>query len=186
MSSFVSANHLTSWAGLAPKDRKSADKLQSSKTQKSNIYIKSVLVECAWAAVRTRNTRLSNWYWANVKRLGEKKAIIAIARKLLVYIYAMLKNGEMYDGSLDVADTQIRKAGKLESAHKILAHQSNNSNKKKHPENIMQSNLAVVDIDTLNAIHVDTEKSIESTPGLPKKRGRPRKAENSVVLSATT
>jgi len=91
LSSFRIANHITAWAGLAPKDNESAGNLKYSKTQKANIYIKSILIECAWAAIKKRDTRLSNWYWSHVKRLGEKKAITAVARKLLVYIYAMLK-----------------------------------------------------------------------------------------------
>ena len=86
MSSFKTSNHITAWAGLAPKDDKSAGKSKPSKTKKANNYIKSVLIECAWAAVNTRNTRLSNWFHSNEKRLGRKKAITAVARKLLVYI----------------------------------------------------------------------------------------------------
>lgn len=136
LSSFKTANHITAWAGLAPKDKESAGKLKYSKTQKANIYIKSVLVECAWAAIKKRNTRLSNWYWSNVKRLGEKKAIIAVARKLLVYIYAMLKSGELYDDSLDVADTTKRKAEKLDSARKIVEHQSCKLNTQEHPVDV--------------------------------------------------
>ena len=185
LSSFQSANHLTAWAGLAPKDNKSADKLKSSKTQKANIYIKSVLTECAWAAVRTRNTRLSNWYWGNVKRLGEKKAIVGVARKILVYIYALLKNGELYDDSLDAADTQKRKAEKLESAHKTLAHQTYNTSSQKQAIIESQSDSATTTavtpnddgqtVDTQAALASDTEKAAPL-----KKRGRPRKVKETV------
>jgi len=183
MSSFATSNHITAWAGLAPKDNKSADKLKSSKTQKANIYIKSVLTECAWAAVRTRYTRLSNWYWSNVKRLGEKKAITAVARKILVYIYAMLKSGEMYDDSLDAADTQKRKAEKLESAQKIVAHQTYNANTQRHTQNKAQSDSAYTTaiIPNNGDFAVDVKASIVADTGkvaTPKKRGRPRKAEN--------
>jgi len=136
MSSFETSNHITAWAGLAPKDNKSAEKLKSSKTKKANIYVKSVLTECAWAAVRARDTRLSNWYWRNVNRLGQKKAIIAVARKLLVYIYTMLKTGEMYDDSLDVADTKKYKAEKLDSARKIVERQTCRPNKENHCDSI--------------------------------------------------
>jgi len=136
LSSFRSSGHLTAWAGLAPKDHESAGKLKFSKTKKANIYVKSIMIECAWAAVKVRNTRISNWYWRNVKRLGEKKAITAVARKLLVYIYAMLKNGELYDGSLDVTDTETRKAEKLASAHKTVERQSFSSNEKKQRNDV--------------------------------------------------
>jgi len=138
LSSFRSSGHLAAWAGLAPKDHESAGKLKFSKTKKANIYVKSIMIECAWAAIKVRNTRISNWYWRNVKRLGEKKAITAVARKLMVYIYAMLKNGELYDGSLDVADTEILKAEKLASARKTVERQLCDQTKKKQRSNETQ------------------------------------------------
>lgn len=173
LSSFASANHLTSWAGLAPKNNESAGKLRSSKTKKANIYVKSVLTECAWAATKTRNTRLSNWYWSNVKRLGEKKAITAVARKLLVYICAMLKSGEMYDDSLDAADTDRRKAEKLESAHKTIEHRTNKVNAKTYPCNDTQIGSSDALAESLQGQAAADEAQNE--PKTPKKRGRPRK-----------
>jgi transposase len=177
MSSFPTSGHIAAWAGLAPKDNKSAGKLRYSKTQKANIYVKSVLIECAWAAVRTRNTRLSNWYWRNVGRIGNKKAIMAVARKLLVYIYAMLKSGEVYDDSLDIADTKKREAEKLESACKIVERRSDQS--------LAQSNLINKrqESQTVTAM-VSQPKTEKRDPGetvdepVPKrKRGRPHKME---------
>jgi len=110
------ASSLCKWAGLSPRDDESAGKIKSNKILKGNPYVKSILCQCAWAATKTRNTRLSNWYWRNVKRLGEKKAIIAVARKLLVYAFHMLSTGELYDKRLDVADTKKLKIIKLASA----------------------------------------------------------------------
>jgi transposase len=171
MSSFRTANHIAAWAGVAPKDYESAGKLKFSKTKKANIYIKSILVECAWAAIKSRNTRLSNWYWSNVSRLGEKKAITAVARKLLIYIYAMLKSGELYDDSLDAADTQRRKAVKLDSAHKILEHrQSKNA--------ISHNSVVTDDGDDAPRAIVKPDVGVgevSNAPVIPKKRGRPRK-----------
>ena len=186
LSSFQTSGHLTAWAGLAPKDKKSADKLKSSKTQKANMYIKSVLTECAWAATKTRNTRLSNWYWSSVKRLGEKKAITAVARKILVYIYALLKSGKLYDDSLDVADTKKRGVQKLESAHKILAHQTYSANKQKQPQNIEQNDSDT----TATPSSVSCSLTAEELSGtadktaVHKKRGRPRKITTKSLLDA--
>jgi transposase len=118
MSRFKTVGHLVSWAGLCPRDDISAGKIKSKKILKGNSYVKAILCQCAWAAVRTRNTRLSNWYWRNAKRLGEKKAIIAVARKLLCYIYYILSTGKPYDKELDKADTEKYRAYKLESAKK--------------------------------------------------------------------
>ena len=114
------ASSLCKWAGLAPRDDESAGKIKSNKILKGNPYVKSILCQCAWAATKTRNTRLSNWYWRNVKRLGQKKAIIAVARKLLVYAFHMLSTGELYDTQLDFADTERLKEIKLASAKKQI------------------------------------------------------------------
>lgn len=179
MSSFKTANHIAAWAGLAPKDDKSAGKLKSSKTKKANAYIKSVLIECAWAAVKKRNSRLSNWYWRNVKRLGEQKAITAVARKLLVYIYTLLKTGELYDESLDVADTERIKAEKLESARKLVEHRPYIS-KEEHSVNTSQSNnVGTATISQTSSIINDNGCVIQASDDSPhKKRGRPRKTTN--------
>ena len=106
------AAHLTKWAGLTPRNDESAGKVKSRKILKGNSYTKSILCQCAWATTRTRNTRPSNWYWRNVKRLGQKKAIIAVARKLLVYAFHIISSGEPYDTRLDVIDTEKLNAAK--------------------------------------------------------------------------
>jgi len=117
MSRFLKGSaSLANWAGLSPRDDKSAGKIKSKKILKGNSHIKSILCQCAWAATKTRDTRPSNWYWRNTKRLGEKTAIIALARKLLVYVYNIIANEEPYNNQLDIADTERVKAHKLESA----------------------------------------------------------------------
>ena len=62
-----------------------------------NPYIKSILCEAAWSITRMRNSYLSKWYWKVKQRRGAKKAIIALARKLLVIIYILLKKNTYYD-----------------------------------------------------------------------------------------
>jgi len=172
LSSFPSSGHLTSWAGLAPKDHESAGKLKFSKTKKANIYVKSIMVECAWASIKVRNTRISNWYWRNVNRLGEKTAITAVARKLMVYIYAMLKNGELYDGSLDVTDTETRKAEKLVSAHKTVEHHQQKTDAKKQRRN-EASNDPTGTLLSAQAGKKPPNIADKSEPS--RKRGRPEK-----------
>ena len=58
-----------------------------------------MLCEIAWVIAGKRNTYLSGWYWRLKQKKGSKKAIIALARKLLVIIYTMLKNGTYYNES---------------------------------------------------------------------------------------
>ena len=94
---FSTASHLSNWAGLAPRNDESAGNIKSRKILHGNPYVKSILVQCAWAAVKTRNSKFANWFWSHSARIGRKKAIIAVARKLLVTIYTLLETGETYN-----------------------------------------------------------------------------------------
>ena len=58
-----------------------------------------MLCEIAWVIAGKRNTYLSAWYWRIKQKKGAKKAIVALARKLLVIIYTMLKQGTLFDES---------------------------------------------------------------------------------------
>ena len=97
MSSFPTAEHFCSWAGLSPGNNESAGKRKSAHINKGNPYLKSMLCEVAWIIASKRNTYLSAWYWKLKQRKGAKRAIIALARKILVVIYVMLKTGKPYD-----------------------------------------------------------------------------------------
>ena len=55
-----------------------------------------MICECAWAAVRVRDSYLSKFYWKVKQRRGAKKAIVALARKILVIAYNLLKNNDVY------------------------------------------------------------------------------------------
>ena len=93
---FDSAEKLCSWAGLVPRNDESAGVIKSRKILHGNPYVKSILVQCAWAAVKTRNSEFNRWFWARQGRMGRKKAIIAVARKILSRIYTLLQSGELY------------------------------------------------------------------------------------------
>jgi transposase len=93
---FDSAEKLCSWAGLVPRNDESAGIVKSRKILHGNPYVKSILVQCAWAAVKTRNSEFNRWFWARQGRMGRKKAIIAVARKILSRIYTLLQSGELY------------------------------------------------------------------------------------------
>ena len=102
MSSFATSSNITSWAGLCPRNNESAGKKKSQKILHGNTYVKSILCQCAWAAVRTRNTRIAKWFWSHQGKIGQKKSIIAVARKLLVYIYMILSSRSPYNAKLDM------------------------------------------------------------------------------------
>jgi len=99
MSHFKTAEHICSWAGLSPGNNESAGKRKHAHITKGNPYVKSMLCEISWVIAGKRKTYLSGWYWRLKQKKGAKKAIIALARKLLVIIYTMFKKGTMYDES---------------------------------------------------------------------------------------
>jgi transposase len=90
MTHFQDDHHLAAWAGVTPGNNQSAGKKKRSRARSGNNHLKSILCECAWAASMTRNTRLSARYWNWVKRLGKKKAIVALGHTLLRIIYHIL------------------------------------------------------------------------------------------------
>lgn len=100
---FKNSLHLCSWAGLSPRNDQSAGKISSRKIMPGNPYIKSILCQCAWAAVRTRNTPIANWFWSHQGKLGKKKAIIAVSRKMLSLCYTLLSTDQFYDNDIALA-----------------------------------------------------------------------------------
>lgn len=97
MSQFDCDKQLSSWAGLAPANNESAYKKKSVRISKAGAYLKPILVQCALAAIKTRGSYLHAKYENIKRRRGHKKAIIAIARKILVSIYHMIITGEVYN-----------------------------------------------------------------------------------------
>ena len=97
---FENSLRLCSWAGLSPRNDQSAGKISSRKIMPGNPYIKSILCQCAWAAVRSRNTPFAVWFWSHQGKLGKKKAIIAVSRKILSLIYTLLSTDQYYDNEI--------------------------------------------------------------------------------------
>jgi transposase len=89
MTRFPTANHLTSWAKLTPRTIQSGPRSRGGKTGKGNPYLKGILGEAAAAAART-NTFLGERYRRIVKRRGKLKALVAVARSILVIIWHLL------------------------------------------------------------------------------------------------
>ena len=96
MSRFPSRAHVSSWAGLAPGQHESAGKRKSTRIRDGNRYLRATLVQAAWAAVKQADTFLQAFYRRLVARRGKKKAIIAVAHKILVIVYTLLKTGQVY------------------------------------------------------------------------------------------
>lgn len=97
MAAFPTAQHICSWAGLAPGNYQSAGKTKKQRVTQGNNYLKTILCEVAWVITSHRKHYLSGWYWRLKQRTDSKRAIVALARKLLVIIYTMLKTNSPYD-----------------------------------------------------------------------------------------
>ena len=96
MSRFKTEGHLISWAGLCPKNDESAGKRRSNRMKKGAPWLKTTLIQCAWAASRTKASYLQAQYLRIRSRRGPKKAIGAVAASILTAAYHMLKDGTLY------------------------------------------------------------------------------------------
>jgi transposase len=98
MKRFPDSGHLASWCGLCPGNNDSAGKRHSGRTGKGNRYVRRALVQSAWAAariVRKRNFFTALFYRVR-GRAGMKKAAVAVAHRILVIVYSMIRTGEAY------------------------------------------------------------------------------------------
>jgi len=96
MSRFKTEGHLISWAGLCPRNDESAGKRRSNRMKKGAPWLKTTLIQCAWAASRTKGSYLQAQYLRIRSRRGPKKAIGAVAASMLTAAYHMLKDGTLY------------------------------------------------------------------------------------------
>ncbi len=96
MDRFPTAGHLSSWAGLASGNNESAGKRRTGRTPQGNRWLKTALVQAAWAASRAKKTHLAGKFWRIAKGRGCKRAAVAVAHAILVVIYNLLKEGTTY------------------------------------------------------------------------------------------
>jgi transposase len=96
MEVFPTAGHLASWAGMCSGQRESAGKRQSGRTRKGNQWLRTTLVQVAWAASRTKHTYLSSQYRRLASRRGKKRALVAVGHTILVIIYHLVREGKTY------------------------------------------------------------------------------------------
>src|SRR6266576_1730623 len=93
MSRFPTAGHLVAWAGLCPGHNESAGKRKSSRLRKGAPWLKTMLVQCAWAAKRTKDSYYRAQFFRLQAKRGPQKAICAVAASILTAIYHILKHG---------------------------------------------------------------------------------------------
>lgn len=109
MSRFPSAAHLVSWAKVAPGNNQSAGKHFSGATGHGNRWLRTGIIQAAWAAVRVKKSYLSSFYHRLAARRGAKRAIFAVAHRMLIAVYHMLTKREAY---LDLGATYLDERNK--------------------------------------------------------------------------
>lgn len=96
MSRFPSHRHLVSWACLCPRLDQSAGRVRSNRTLKGANWLKPLLVQAAWAAVKVKDSYLRTQYFRLRARRGARKAIVAVAASILTAVYYILRDGVPY------------------------------------------------------------------------------------------
>ena len=120
MSRFATAAHLRSWAGLCPQLKESAGKVMSRRVRYGAPWLKTVLVQCAWSAVRSKHNYLHVQFLRLRARRGPKKAILAVAASILTAAYHVLRDqvpyrdlGPLHFARLDQERTAQRLARRI-------------------------------------------------------------------------
>ncbi|MGH9892399.1 MAG: IS110 family transposase, partial [bacterium] len=98
MSRFPTAGHLASWAGLCPGNNESAGKHRSGRTRPGDTWLLDALTQAAWASARTRGEGyLKTRFWQLARRIGKKKAVLAIAHNILTICWHILTTNQPYN-----------------------------------------------------------------------------------------
>jgi transposase len=118
MSRFPTQGHLISWAGLCPKNDESAGKRRSNRMRKGAPWLKTTLIQCAWAAARKKGSYLQAQFHRLRARRGAKKAIGAVAASMLTAAYHMLKDGTFYT---DLGAGHFDRRAKQATANRLIA-----------------------------------------------------------------
>lgn len=111
MSHFETANHLSSWAGLRPRNDQSNKTIKSRRITHDNRYLRRTIIQCAWGASRAKDYFFSrfSYYQTQVRKKNRMKVIVAISRKMLVCAWHILKENVAYkdfDNKILTSDTK--------------------------------------------------------------------------------
>lgn len=120
MSQFRTAGHLLAWAGLCPRLDESAGKRRSERLRRGNRWLKTTLVQAAWAGVKCRQSYLHAQFHRIRSRRGAKKAIVAVAASILAAAYHMLLNDvDWRDLRADYFDRRQQERLALRLVHRL-------------------------------------------------------------------
>jgi transposase len=93
MRRFPTPAHLASWAGVCPGNNVTGGKRRSGTTNHGNRWLGEILNQCAWAAAHSRDTYLATQFWRLARRIGKKKAAVAVGHSILVIAWHLLSRG---------------------------------------------------------------------------------------------
>ena len=127
MTAFGTPNRLASWSGLCPGNHESAGKRKSGKTAKGNPYVRALLCQVAHAAVKTQ-CAFREKFQSLMLRRGYKKAIVAIAHKIIKVVFILLSRNTPYtDQSLRLEEFAVKRNAprwirQLKKYHQLPTH----------------------------------------------------------------
>ena len=108
MNAFSTASKLVGWSGLRPRNDENTKKIKSRKITNGNKYLRRIIIQCGWGASRNKEGWLPQKFKSLCKRMSSKKALVAIARKLLVIIWNILLKKEPYRDYVPQVDEKQR------------------------------------------------------------------------------
>jgi len=117
MARFPTQAHLIAWSGLCPRNDESAGKRRSTRMRKGAPWLKTTLIQCAWAAARTKDSYLQAQFHRLRARRGAKKAIGAVAASILTAAYHMLQTGALYN---DLGPNHFDQRAKEKHVHRLI------------------------------------------------------------------
>lgn len=106
---FKSTSAFVSWAGLCPGNNESAGKRKNGRNAVRNHPFKTIMVQVAWAAIKTKESYYKAKYYKLKARRGARKAIVAIAHRIAKGVYNIIKNGDSYK---DLGEDYLNKPNK--------------------------------------------------------------------------
>jgi transposase len=96
MGRFPTHRQLASWAGVGPGNKQSGGKRLSGATTQGNSWLKAIRGEVAWAIAHTAGTYLSAHFHRLARRRGQQKAVVAVAHRVLLIRYHLLRDHRPY------------------------------------------------------------------------------------------
>ena len=109
MSHFETANHLASWSGLKPRNDQSNKTIKSRRITYGNRYLRRTIIQCSWGASRTKNCFFSrfSYHQTQVRKKNRMKVQVAIARKMLICAWHILKDGVSYKDFNNIIEASV-------------------------------------------------------------------------------